>query len=264
MNVFIRECKAHRKALIIWSVCMFMLVMSGMGKYTAYASGGAGADVFDTLPHTMKVILGFGEFDVTAMSGFYAFLFPYIQLTVAIHAVLLGNGILAREERDKTTEFLMAKPISRRVILTSKLLAALTNIVVINIVCILSSLAIVSTFDTGEDITKEILLLHATMFLVQLIYLTLGTVIAATLRKSKRSGTVAVNILLAGFVLTKITGLVEELKFLDILAPLNYFSLEKAVKQGEVSVTVTLLSILLTAILAVSTYYFYQRRDMNI
>lgn len=264
MNVFIRECRAHRKALIIWSICMFMLVVSGMGKYTAYASGGAGGEVFDTLPHTMKVILGFGEFDVTAMSGFYAFLFPYIQLTVAIHAVLLGSGILAREERDKTTEFLMAKPISRRVILTSKLLAALFNVVVINIVCILSSIAIVSTFDTGEDITKEILLLHATMFVVQLIYLTLGTVIAATLRKSKKSGTIAVNILLAGYVITKITGLVEELKFLNVLAPLDYFSLEKAVKQGEVSIPVTLLSLALAAAFALMTYYSYQRRDMNI
>jgi ABC-2 type transport system permease protein len=243
---------------------MFMLVMSGMGKYTAYASGGAGADVFDTLPQAMKVILGFGEFDVTAMSGFYAFLFPYIQLTVAIHAVLLGSSIVAREERDKTTEFLIAKPISRKVILTSKLLAALTNVVIINIVCILSSLAIVSTFDTGEDITSEILLLHATMFLVQLIFLTLGAVIAATLPKSKRSGTVAVNILLAGFVITKITGLVEELKVLNIFAPLNYFNLEKAVKQGEVSMVITFLSIVLTAAFVVATYYFYQRRDMNV
>jgi ABC-2 type transport system permease protein len=150
------------------------------------------------------------------------------------------------------------------VILTAKLLTALINVVIINIVCILSSIAIVSTFDTGEDITNEILLLHATMFLVQLIYLSLGAVIAATMSKSKRSGTIAVNILLAGFVLTKITGLVEELKVLDIFAPLNYFSLERAVKQGEVSVVVTLLSILLIAVFSVMTYYFYQRRDMNV
>ena len=264
MNVFIRECKANKKALIIWSVCMFMLVMSGMGKYTAYASGAAGADIFDTLPHTMKVIIGFGDFDVTTMSGFYALLFPYIQLTVAIHAVLLGSSIIAKEERDKTTEFLMAKPISRKVILTSKLLVALINIVIINIVCVLSSFAIVSTFDAAEDITKEIVLLHATMFLIQLIYLSLGAVIAATMPKSKRSGTVGVNILLAGYVISKITGLVEELKVLNLFAPLNYFSLERAVIQGEVSMVITLLTIALTAVFVIITYYFYQRRDMNV
>jgi ABC-2 type transport system permease protein len=102
------------------------------------------------------------------------------------------------------------------------------------------------------------------MFLVQLIYLTLGAVIAAAMPKSKRSGTIAVNILLVGYVITKITGLVEELKILDVFAPLNYFNLEKAVKHGEVSVVVTLLSIVLIAAFAVITYYSYQKRDMNI
>lgn len=264
MNVFIRELKANRKALIIWSVSMFLLVMSGMGKYTAYSAGGASADVFDKIPHTMKVLFGFGNFEVTKLSGFFAFLFPYIELTAAIHAVLLGSSMLAKEERDKTTEFLMAKPISRRDILTSKLLAALVNVMIINIVCILSSIAIVSTFDTGEDITQEILLLHAAMFLVQLIYLSLGAAIAAFVAKSKRSGTFAVNILLAGYIITKITGLVEELKVLNVFAPLNYFSLEKMVKDGEVSLVITLLSVLLIAVFSVLTYYFYQRRDMNV
>jgi ABC-2 type transport system permease protein len=110
MNIFIKELKANRKALIIWSVCMFLLVMSGMGKYTAYASGGAGSDVFDKLPHTIKVLFGLGDFEVTKISGFYAFLFPYIEITAAIHAALLGSGIIAKEERDKTTEFLIENP----------------------------------------------------------------------------------------------------------------------------------------------------------
>ncbi|HEX2927464.1 MAG TPA: ABC transporter, partial [Ruminiclostridium sp.] len=50
MNIFIRELKANRKALIIWSVCMFLFVLSGMAKYTAYSSGGATGDVFEKMP----------------------------------------------------------------------------------------------------------------------------------------------------------------------------------------------------------------------
>jgi ABC-2 type transport system permease protein len=102
------------------------------------------------------------------------------------------------------------------------------------------------------------------MFLVQLIYLSLGAVIAAFVAKSKRSGTFAVNILLAGYIITKITGLIEELKVLNVFAPLNYFSLEKMVKDGDVSVVITLLSVLLVAAFSSLTYYFYQRRDMNV
>ena len=264
MNIFIKELKANRKALIIWSVCMILLVVSGMGKYTAYSSGGASTEVFDKLPHTMKVLLGLGNFEVTKISGFYAFLFPYIQITVAIHAVLLGSGIIAKEERDKTTEFLIAKPISRKAIITAKLLAALLNVVIINIVSLLSSIAIVSSFNASEDITGEIILLHVSMFLVQLIYLSLGTVLAAFMRKSKKSGAIATNILIIGFVISKVTDLVEELKALNIFAPFNYFNLERLVKNNEMSMVITILSIMLIAGFSVLTYYFYQRRDMNI
>ncbi|MDF2842785.1 MAG: transporter, permease protein [Herbinix sp.] len=264
MNIFIKELKANRKALIIWSVCMILLVVSGMGKYTAYSSGGASTEVFDKLPHTMKVLLGLGNFEVTKISGFYAFLFPYIQITAAIHAVLLGSGIIAKEERDKTTEFLIAKPISRKAIITAKLLAALVNVVIINIVSLLSSIAIVSSFNASEDITGEIILLHVSMFLVQLIYLSLGTVLAAFMRKSKKSGSIAINIMLVGYVISKLTELVEHLDFLNVLSPFNYFNLVKLVNNSEISIVITMLSVALIAGFSSLTYYFYQKRDMNI
>lgn len=71
MNMFWRELKAGRKALIIWSLCMFLLVASGMGKYTAYSAGGAGSEVFKQMPSTVKALLGIGTLEVTVMSGFF-------------------------------------------------------------------------------------------------------------------------------------------------------------------------------------------------
>ncbi|MDD3173501.1 MAG: ABC transporter permease subunit [Herbinix sp.] len=264
MNIFIRELKAHRKALIIWSICMALLVLSGMGKYTAYSSGGASSEVFDKLPNTMKVMLGLNGFEVTKISGFFAFLFPYLEITTAIHAALLGSSIIAKEERDKTTEFLIAKPVSRNTIITSKLLAALINVIIINLVSLLSSLAIVSSFNTGEDITGEILILHLIMFIVQLIFLTLGTLLAAWLRKSKISGSLVANIIIVGYIISKVTDLVDYLKALNIFSPFKYFSLQKAVNENEISISTTLLCLAVIAVFTACTYYFYQRRDMNV
>jgi len=264
MNIFITELKANRKALIIWSVCMALLVLSGMGKFTAYASGGATSDVFDKLPNTVKVLLGFNGFEITKISGFYAFLFPYIEIATAIHAALLGSSIIAKEERDKTTEFLIAKPISRNAIITSKLLAALFNVIIVNLVSLLSSLAIIPSFNTGEDITGEILILHLIMFIVQLIFLSLGALMASCLRKSKTSGAIAVDIIIVGYIISKVTDLADYLKVLNIFSPFKYFSLLKAVNENEISILITLLCLAMIAVFTAFTYYFYQRRDMNI
>ncbi len=244
---------------------MALLVLSGLAKYTAYsASGSAGNEVFDQLPNTLKILLGFSGFEVSKISGFYAFLFPYIEITTAIHAALIGSGIIAKEERDKTTEFLIAKPTSRKTIITSKLLAALCNVIIINLVSMLSSFAIVPTFNTGEDITGEIIILHIIMFIVQLIFLTLGALLSASLRKSKSAGSIAANIVIIGYVISKITALVDYLDVLNIFSPFTYFSLDKAVNSNEISLPITLFSLVLILVFASFTYIFYQKRDMSI
>lgn len=264
MNIFLRELKANRKALIIWSICMFLLVVSGMGKYTAYSSGGASNDVFNKLPYSMKALLGMGSFDVTTMSGFYAMLFLYIELAAAIHAVLLGSGIVSKEERDKTTEFLMVKPVPRATIISSKFLAALVNIAVLNLVSLFSSLMMVSAYNKGKDISGEITLFLLSMFVVQLLFLSVGAVLAAIIRNPKASGSLSVGILMASFVISKVTDLNDRLDILNLLSPFKYFSYQDLVDGKGLNFGIAALSLLLVAVFSVLTYVYYRKRDLSV
>jgi ABC-2 type transport system permease protein len=264
MNMFLRELKANRKALIIWSICMVVFVLSGMSKYTAYSVGGVSSEVFNKMPDTIKALLGFGSFDVTIMSGFFAFLFLYIELTVAIHAVLLGSGIIAKEERDKTTEFLMVKPVSRATVITSKLLSALVNIAVINIVSLFSLIVMVAAYNRGKDITAEIVMFHISMFIVQLIFLSIGTALAAFIRNPKASASLSVGLLLASFMISKITDLYDKLNVLNLLVPFKYFSYKDMVEGNGLDFLAVTLSLLLATVFFVSTYFFYRKRDLSV
>lgn len=263
MNVFLRELKANRKALIIWSVSMFFLVLSGMGKYTAYSSGATGA-IFSEMPYSLKALLGIGSFDVSTMSGFYAFLFPYIEITAAIHAVLFGSGIIAKEERDKTTEFLMVKPVSRTSIITSKFLAALVNVVVVNSVTLISSILMAAAYNKGKDISGVIAAFLLSMFIVQLIFLSLGAVLSASLKNAKTSGSLAAGILFGCYVISKITDLTNHVNFLNALSPFKYFNEQNIVNGNGLSVGIVILSISLVCVLAMLTYFFYGKRDLSI
>lgn len=264
MNVFLREMKANRKALVIWSVCMFLLVLSGMGKYTAYSSGGASSDIFNKMPLSLKVLFGMGSFDVTSIGGYFAFLFPYLEITAAIHAALLGSSVIAKEERDKTTEFLMVKPLPRTAILTSKLLTALFNLEILNAVTLLSSLGMVAIYGKGTDVSREIVLMMVSMFLVQLIFLSLGIFLSSYLKKPKASGSITTGILLGAFVLSKVTDFSKKLDLLNVLSPFKYFSLEDMVYKNFINIGIIGMSLILAAGLICFAYYFYQRRDLNV
>jgi len=264
MNIFLRELKANRKALIIWSICMLFLVLSGMGKYTAYSASGQGNEVFNKIPHSLKALLGMGSFDVTTMAGYFAMLFLYIELTVAIHAVLLGSGIIGKEERDKTTEFLITKPVSRTTIITSKLLTAFVNILILNIVTLISSIVMVAAYNKGDDITGEIIIFMVSMFIVQLIFLSLGAMIAAFIRKSKVSGSISAGVLLTSFVISKITDLTDRLNFLNLLTPFKYFSYKNIIDGNGLNISIIVLSLVLVAAFCGSTYFLYSKRDLSI
>lgn len=59
---------------------------------------------------------------------------------------MLGSGIISKEERDKTAEFLLVKPVSRAHIMTAKLLAALTLLAVFFLVTYASAYGILSYY----------------------------------------------------------------------------------------------------------------------
>ncbi|MGE5421938.1 MAG: ABC transporter permease subunit [Ignavibacteriales bacterium] len=262
MNIFLRELRANRNPLIIWSVSMFILVVSGMAKYTAYSQGGQANAIFMSMPRSIKALLGFGSFDVTTISGFFAFLFIYIELAAAIHAALLGANIISKEERDKTTEFLMTKPVSRSAIIKSKLMAAILNIIVINIVTLISSIIIVTAYNKGADISGKIIMFMVSMFIVQLIFLSSGAALAACVKNPKSAESYVTGMLLLAFVISKITDLTDRLNFLNLASPFKYFDLNCLAKGNGLDFGFVWLALVLTTAFLAATFHYYQKRDL--
>ena len=265
MNIFIREMKAHRKSLISWSIGMLFMIIGGMGKYTSYAGSGQSiTDLIAKMPDTLKAILGFGTFDVSKASGFYGMLFLYLVIMVTIHASMLGANIISKEERDKTTEFLMVKPVSRTSIITSKLLAALANILILNIVTLVLSIVIVGKYSKGEAITGDIQVLMVGMFILQLLFLFIGTGIAAISKNPKTSASLATTVLLVTFMISIVIDMNSKLEVLKYITPFKYFTATNMMYGGGIDPVFVGLSFVIIAVMFCATYVFYKKRDLNV
>jgi ABC-2 type transport system permease protein len=265
MNIFIREMKAHLKSLIFWSIGMLFMIISGMGKYTSYSgSDQAVNELLDTMPKTLKAVLGFGTFDVTKASGFYGMLFLYLVIMVTIHAAMLGANIIAKEERDKTTEFLMVKPVSRTKVITSKLLAALVNVAVLNLVTLVLSISIVSKYSKGEVVGGDIQILMVGMFILQLLFLFVGTGIAAVSKNPKVSASIATTVLLATFIVSVMIDMSSKLEGLKYFTPFKYFAAQNIMYGGGLDAVFVVLSFVIIAVMVCVTYVFYKKRDLRV
>ena len=265
MNVFKREMKAHRKSLIIWSISMLFLVGSGMSKFAVLSVGSENMNaLMAKLPKSMQTIFGTGSFDLSKASGFYGMLFLYIVLMSTIHAAMIGSDIISKEERDKTSEFLFVKPISRNKIISQKLLAGLLNIIVLNIITLISSIAITSKYSKGETVTSDIILLMLAMFILQLVFLFVGTGLAAISKNPKTAVSATTGILLFTYILSVMIDMNSSFENLMYITPFKYFEAKNIMYGGGLNAVFVTMSVFIIAILLAVTYIFYKKRDLSI
>lgn len=265
MNIYLRELKAHRKALLFWSIGMIFLVASGIAKFAAYkTNGGSISSIVDQFPKTMQIIFGINGFDLTKASGYYGVLFLYIALMATVHAVLLGAELIAKEERDRTSEFLFTKPVRRDQAITAKLLAGLTSLVIINVVTFISSLYFVGYFAKGQNITHYILLLTGALFMMQLIFFSIGAAVAGILKKPKASASISSSILMVTLILMFLINLNGKIDALKYLTPFKYYDAAAILASNSLDWIYIVISAAVTAAAVYATYYFYTRRDLGI
>jgi ABC-2 type transport system permease protein len=265
MNVFLREFKAHRKGVIWWSVGMFFMVYSGMAKFGAYQTSGVDTTkIFDAMPKAVKAVLGIGNVDLSTAIGFFVILFIYLIVMAAIHASLLGSGVLTEEELDRTTEFLFAKPISRAKAVAAKLSAALVNVTILNLVTTVSSIGFVAAYNKGESATTEVLLLMIGMYLAQLLFLSAGLAAAAIVKRPKRAAAVVSAYVFGAYFLSLWLDATEEAQWLKYATPFKYFDAATIVNNTALNPVYIAISVTLTLVLGVLTFVFYQKRDLNV
>lgn len=264
MNIYIKELKSHRKSLIFWCIGVILMVASGMNKYSSlYSSGQSMNDLMADMPKSLQAIMGVGSFDLSKASGYYGMLFMYLVLMATIHAAMLGATIIAKEERDKTSEFLFVKPVSRGKIIMAKLLAALTNIVIFNIVTFASSVIIVGKVSDGEKVNGEIAVTMMGMFLLQVLFMVIGSAISAVKKRPKTAASLATAILLLTFVLSIVIDLNENLDLLKYLTPFKYFEAKHMMVGDGLETVSVILSLIITVALTYGTYHFYKKKDLN-
>lgn len=124
------ELRAWRGHIIGWTLGAVLFISLYLSIYPAFSR-----DVdtlkraFESMPAAMQQVMGIGVMDHFTFLGFLGNIFPFIGLVGGTMGALIGFAVLTREQRSKTTEFLLTKPISRSRIFAGKLLAGLLALV---------------------------------------------------------------------------------------------------------------------------------------
>ncbi|HSK69114.1 MAG TPA: ABC transporter permease subunit [Candidatus Limnocylindria bacterium] len=264
VNVYRRELRANAKSFLVWAAAMVFLVAAGMMKYSAFAKTGESAnEMFRALPQGLLRVLGVEPgMDMNSIGVFYSVFFLYFLLLTSVHACLLGAGILAKEERDRTADFLLSRPITRAQAVTAKSLAALTYVVLYNLVTFAASILFVNAQNTGPSLTVPIAWVAAALLVIQVLFLSIGLFLGAWSRSAARASGIATAVILGTFLLKTVIDLAGGIEWLGFLTPFRYFDALKVMDRRTLDLPYFLLSAVLAAGLTFGAYHMYSRRDI--
>jgi len=263
MNLFWWEIKSNSKGLLIWSASMIFLIASAMAEFAAYYNNPEMTQIFEAMPKAVMDAFNMNGVNLTTVSGFYSIIATYFFIMLGIHAALLGSQIIAKEERDKTVEYLFTMPISREKIIAIKLAASLVNIAALLLVTNVSFIIVALRYEVTKEFLGFLLRADGAMFLIQLIFLSIGMFLAAMLKRHKLSGRLSLIIVFVTYFLSILMGVTDKLNMFRFLTPYKYFDLNKLMQGNNVSGVYLYVSLAIICMGLTLTFLIYPKRDLR-
>lgn len=260
MTLTKHELRQGRNSLIIWTaaigflmaVCVFMFpeIKSEMNSVSdMFASMGGFSQAF-----------GMDKISFGTLSGFYAVECGNILgLGGAFFAAICAASILSKEEKDKTAEFLLTHPIKRFNIVSSKLIAVIFQITVLNTaVCALS---IFSVNAIGENVPlKEMMFLHFAYYCMQLEISGICLGISSFLRNGSIGVGLGVAVLM--YFLNIVANMTESAEFLNYITPFGYANGSEIIAEASIDWICLSLGMLYGVVGLIAAYTKYCKKDI--
>jgi len=263
VNMYRHELQSLRKATVIWTVAMIALAGLYFGIYSTVVKDAAGfTQILNSYPASVRAALGVSIANITSMMGYYAIIYTLIALCAAIQAMIYGTSILSKESRERTADFLLVKPVSRSAIVSAKLLASLSMLVLTDVVYFLAALVLAELVKGAAFSVEGFLLLNLTILFLQLIFLAIGLAISVFFARLKNVLPISLGVVLGFYILGALiaTGDNGSARY---LSPFRYFDAQYIIAHSSYELSYLWISTAIVAVGVGLSYIVYGRKDVH-
>jgi ABC-2 type transport system permease protein len=262
-NIYRQELVMISRSAITWSVAVAALILLFVSLFSGFAEEAALMnEMMAKFPKELLAAFGMTGVDLSRILGYFSLAFLFVQVCLAIQAANYGFSLVSIEEREWTADFLLAKPVARTQILSSKLLAALSALFLTDLVVWITSYLSIEvfrgqvTYDAG---TLALLLLSVVPF--QLVFLAVGLVISLLVKRLRSVTPYAMALAFGMYVLSAFGDMLGEVA-LEKVTPFKHFEPNYIVQHGAWDLPLVLISVAAIVISLVGSYVLYARRDI--
>ncbi len=253
------QIKTNKKQIIGWSISIFSIMFLYMILFPSVQD--MAQIKMDAMPEELMQFMGMDDFsDMSNYMTYFAMIYNMILIAISIFATVLGAGIIAKEEKNKTIEFLYSLEVSRIEMYISKFLTAYVGVIVV-IMCATISTIICGVINGGEtfDLMMVITMVKGSG-VIPFVFLGVGTMIAGITSKVSGGSAGSVIVILCyvlGFLSTMVS---DNLSWFKYLSPFEVLSPEVAAEMtGEVMAAMCGYCAVMVVFVVVGGYVYHKR-----
>jgi ABC-2 type transport system permease protein len=262
MNIFLHELKAYRQSVVVWAISMAALATMFIFIFSSAAEDIESIkDVLQSMPEAMRAMLGIYVDNISTLEGFYSFVFVYVLLCGAIQAMNVGTSIVSKEISDKTADFLLTKPIKRDLILTYKLLAALSTIIITNILYLIITIPMTLTVKSDYSMTI-FLLISVSLLFVQCIFMSLGVLISIVVGRIKSVISISLSTVFSFFIIGALGSLLGD-QAVRYISPFKYYDTAYIIKHSAYESSFIIVGVIFILVAITLSYVVYIKKDIH-
>jgi ABC-2 type transport system permease protein len=257
------ELKRRKMYMFWWGLgvtvlCAFTVLAYGSIKSQADELNTAFADLSNSAGSF------FGTSDMFSPNGYLNSQLFYITLPILfiILGVTLSSSLTYKEERSRTLELLLARPISRSNLLIGKMLSACVVVAILTVITAVS--IVICSVIVGLDVSIFHIVLAT--IIMSLFAGAFGAVAfmlyTASTMTQRMAAAVAILLSLGGYIITSVGGIVSSLSWLTKVFPYHYYN-PGDILNGQVSIGLFLYIIILYLIAVIVSLIGFRRRDIE-
>jgi ABC-2 type transport system permease protein len=217
-------------------------------------------EVFNAFPDDIMAFFG-GDVDLFTPSGFlHLEFFSYMPIVLGIVMVSAAASLISKDEEEGTLELILAQPVSRLTLFTSRTFALILSVILILAITWVGFYlgANYNDFDLSiAELTRPFVSLFAILMLFQSLALLLSMILPS----SSSTGFVSGFLLIASFFISSLAKLDEKLEGVNRFSPLKYYQGGAAVEGLDTQYLLLLFGITLFCLLIAG--FLFVKRDLR-
>ena len=262
--MFKREMKINLKSFIIWTLILIGLFLVVFLVYPSIVN----SDSIQMMDEMMKIfpeeMLKAFNMDISSIDSAFGWLktegFVFVLLITGIYSGILGSNILLKEESDKTIEYLNSVPVTRKKIVTTKIICGLLYIIIM--VVAIGIFNFIGLSLSGDFDRKSYLLLSITPIFSSIVIFAICLFLSTFTHKTKKTLGISLGIVFASYFLNIISEMSESTEFLKYISIFTLADIRNVIINVSINSVMVALSIGITAVFMILAIIRYDRKEL--